>query len=232
MKEVKIYGYLSKIFGSSIKIYLSNKSNILDAIDCVKPGFRAKVMELIKQNKFYFINVERDYFEILPCILGSGFFSWVGDLWDGAVDVVQGVKQVVSDVWTTVKENIVHIGQIVLGVALLFVPGGQVYGATLIASGAYGMHKQHQANVEFRRKQQELAEALEKIKNKKYFTGGSSASSSLGAKSYAFNNKLNLSSQGNVVKIGYGEMTLGSFVLNFSLKSFSTQEVFAKNSYI
>lgn len=80
MTTVKIYGLLSKEFGTTIKIHLGKINDVLIAIDAVKNGFRKKVNELSRGNFNYSIEIDKKNktIHIIPTIGGSGkVWKWV-----------------------------------------------------------------------------------------------------------------------------------------------------------
>lgn len=92
MTTVKIYGLLSKEFGTTIKIHLGRINDVLIAIDAVKNGFRKKINELNKNNLNYSVEIEKrnKIIHILPIIGGSG------KAWKWIVTAVLVVAAVVS----------------------------------------------------------------------------------------------------------------------------------------
>ena len=92
MTTVKIYGLLSKEFGTTIKIHLGKINDVLIAIDAVKNGFRKKVNELSKSNFNYSLEIDKKNktIHILPIIGGSG------KAWKWIVTVVLFVAAVVA----------------------------------------------------------------------------------------------------------------------------------------
>lgn len=80
MTTVKLYGLLSKEFGSTIKIHLGKINDVLNAIDAIKTGFRKKINELnsLKFNYCLEIDKKNKIIHILPAIGGSGkVWKWV-----------------------------------------------------------------------------------------------------------------------------------------------------------
>lgn len=80
MTTVKLYGLLSKEFGSTIKIHLGKINDVLNAIDAIKTGFRKKINELnsLKFNYCLEIDKKNKTIHILPAIGGSGkVWKWV-----------------------------------------------------------------------------------------------------------------------------------------------------------
>jgi predicted phage tail protein len=77
---VKIYGFLAKEFGNTIKVHLGKISDALNAIDAIKNGFRKKINELNK-NKFnysVYFDSKNKILHILPMIGGnSKVWKWV-----------------------------------------------------------------------------------------------------------------------------------------------------------
>jgi len=72
MTEVKIHGYLSKIFGTSFKFHLGKMSDVVKAIDAIKPNFRKKLIELQSNGYIYSLEINGNSIDILPIINGSG----------------------------------------------------------------------------------------------------------------------------------------------------------------
>jgi predicted phage tail protein len=107
MTEVKIHGYLSKLFGSSFKFHLGKINDVVKAIDAIKPNFRKKLIELQSNGYIYSLEVHGNLINIVPVINGSGK-SWA---------------------------KVLSIILIVVGVVLLFIPGFQMMGIQLIMSG-------------------------------------------------------------------------------------------------
>jgi predicted phage tail protein len=110
MTEVKIHGYLSKIFGSSFKFHLGKMNDVVKAIDSIKSGFRKKLIELQSNGYIYSLEVNGNLINIVPVINGSG-----------------GVGRAFAKVLSVVL--------VVVGIVLLFVPGFQSLGIQLIMSG-------------------------------------------------------------------------------------------------
>ena len=72
MTEIKIHGYLSKIFGSSFKLHLGRINDVIRAIDSIRTGFRKKLIELESKGYHYCIENKNNLINILPAITGSG----------------------------------------------------------------------------------------------------------------------------------------------------------------
>jgi predicted phage tail protein len=73
MTEVKIHGYLSKIFGKScIKVHLGRLSDLLSTLDSIIPNFRKKVLELHSKGFLYEAKICENTIHIIPFIIGSG----------------------------------------------------------------------------------------------------------------------------------------------------------------
>ena len=105
MTTIKIHGYLSKIFGSSIRIHLGRTNDVLSAVDSIKHGFRKEVMNLQNKGFNYCIKKDGNIVNIIPLITGAG------------------------KVWA----RVISIVLVVVGVVLLYF--GNPYGASLIMSG-------------------------------------------------------------------------------------------------
>jgi predicted phage tail protein len=92
MTTVKIYGFLAKEFGSTIKVHLGKINDALNAIDAIKNGFRKKINELNKNKLSYCIEIDKKNktLYILPVIGGSG------KAWKWIVTVVLVIAAVVA----------------------------------------------------------------------------------------------------------------------------------------
>lgn len=107
MTEIRIYGYLSKLFGCSFKIYLGRLNDVIQAIDSIKSGFRQKIIELQSDGFSYCIQRVSNIINIIPFINGAGR--------------------------TFMK--VLSIVLVVIGVILLFIPGFQGLGVQMIQMG-------------------------------------------------------------------------------------------------
>ncbi len=107
MTEVRIYGYLSKFFGSKIKLHLGRLNDVFRAISAIKTGFREKVIELQNKGFHYTSSMENNIIHIFPTIVGCG----------------RALKWIVGAI------------MIIIGVVLLFIPGLQPIGMSFITSG-------------------------------------------------------------------------------------------------
>jgi predicted phage tail protein len=77
MTVIKFYGILAKNFGEKIKLHLGSRSNIIDAIDSIKQGFRKKLLQIRQEGNNYSFLFSKNGKEIniLPIICGS---KWIG----------------------------------------------------------------------------------------------------------------------------------------------------------
>lgn len=107
MTTVRIHGYLSKIFGNAFKINVGSINHIILAIDCVKNGFRKKIIELQSKGYNFSITKNNNIIDIIPIICGAS----------------RGFMRIFSVVL------------VVVGVILIFVPGCQMIGMNLISAG-------------------------------------------------------------------------------------------------
>ena len=92
MTTVKIYGFLAKEFGNTIKVHLGKMNDALNAIDAIKSGFRKKINELSK-NKFNYcvqFDSRNKILHILPVISGNS------KVWKWVVTVVLVIAAIVS----------------------------------------------------------------------------------------------------------------------------------------
>jgi predicted phage tail protein len=193
MTEVKIHGYLSKIFGSSFKFHLGKINDVIKAIDSIKPNFRKKLNELQSNGYLYSLNVRGNLIEIIPVVNGSG-----------------GIGRTFAKVLSVIL--------VVVGIVLLFVPGFQAVGMSLISSGLQlGMAAFFPPKI--------------KYPNTSSSVGGATFASESAGKSYIFSNISNLASQGSLISIGYGNFLAGSRVVNVSVKNYTTNQTFAQENY-
>lgn len=105
MTTVKIYGFLAKEFGNTIKVHLGKINDALNAIDAIKNGFRKKINQLSK-NKFNYcaqFDHKNKILHILPIIGGNS------KAWKWVVTAILVIAAVVSFAF----------GQIELGVLFL-----------------------------------------------------------------------------------------------------------------
>lgn len=103
---------------------------------------------------------------------------------------------------------------VVVGVVLLFVPGFQGLGLNLISMGLQiGM---------------QAFTPLPKLRfpSSSGSVGGSSFSARKGNKSFMFQNKENIASQGSLIRIGYGKLKINSNTISISIKNYSTNVTF------
>ena len=108
MTTVKIYGFLAKEFGSTIKVHLGKINDALNAIDAIKSGFRKKINELNK-NKFnysVYFDSRNKILHILPVIGGNS------KVWKWVVTVVLVIAAIVCFVF-----NMPQLGMMFLNAA-------------------------------------------------------------------------------------------------------------------
>jgi predicted phage tail protein len=72
MTTIIIHGYLSKKFGSHIKIHLGKINDALSAIDSIKNGFRQEIINLQNKGFNYCIKKQGNVLNIIPLIVGAG----------------------------------------------------------------------------------------------------------------------------------------------------------------
>lgn len=179
MTVIKFHGFLKKIYGEELKINLGNLNNVILAIDSIKKNFRKILNDLFSKGKNY--SIEIDYknkiINFVPAIMGSG------KVWNYIIGAVL----------------------IVVGVVLLFIPGMQYFGISLIVSGINMI----------------VMTALmktPKLPQSRVAVGGN-ASRAMRDGDPQFSN-LNSATQGSPIPIGYGKLKVGSQTVNYSQKSF------------
>jgi predicted phage tail protein len=184
MTEVRIHGYLSKFFDSKIKLHLGRLNDVFKAISAIKSGFREKVLELQNKGYYYTFKINQNSIDIIPYLTGAG----------------------------KVLRIVLAVVLIIVGVVLLFIPGFQGLGFTLITSGASL----------FLIKDPKLPSFNQTRVN----TGGAVLEGGSKSQSYIFSNNQNVASQGSLVPIGYGSFLLNSKIINVSVKNYPTSQSF------
>ena len=206
IKEVKLHGLLSNFFGDSIKINISNVKMIVDAIDCIKTGFRKKIKELFKDGFNYEIVEDlenKNCIHIVPSISGSGR---VGMYIVGAI-------------------------LIIIAVVMFFVPGLQ---PASVALANFVMLTLFSTGASLIITAATLPKAPQGETPRQTYqsVGGSAYTSGSEGQSYVFSNSSNMGTQGGQIPIGYGKFKIGSKILQASVFSYEMNQKFLTQSQI
>ena len=233
MTKIYLHGILKKEYQEFFCLNLKNAADLIDAIDCNRQGFKARVVEL--QNKCFFydiiVNKKRikslqdltgkpKRIDLVPAIAGSGpftpLFAAIGKI---ATGVGAAVVKGVNVVGPAIGKGFTAIGQ---GISNTFGAGaaggaggaGATAGAAAKGAGVFG----HIA------KSVGLAAIASMLAPKPDL--GLPAQQEISAmanaytQSYIFSSKNNLAQQGSFLPIGYGRLKVGSAVVQTSIKSF------------
>jgi predicted phage tail protein len=213
IKYIKITGILSKYFGELIKVNLSNVKYLLNALDCVKPGFRKKINELIQNGQNYSIVQNHNCIHLVPLIGGSGR---VGMIIAGIALIAIGI---VIAIVTYGSGSPISAFFFQVGVSL-FVSGSLI----LLQTFDNAMHlKGVPTNGD---PSKDVKKALGG------FVMGGEERVWKDNKSNVFDSTTNRKAQGIDIPIGYGKMKLPSMIISISVKNFSQSSAFLTQSMV
>ena len=233
MTKIYLHGILKKEYQEFFCLNLKNATDLIDAIDCNRHGFKTRIVQL--QNKCFFydiiVNKKRikslqdltekpKRIDLVPAIAGSGpftpLFAAIGKI---AAGVGAAVVKAVNVVGTAIGKGFTAIGQ---GISNTFGAGaaggaggaGATAGAAAKTGGIF-------ANVA---KSVGLAAVASLLAPKPDLGLPAqqevSAMANAYTQSYIFSSKNNLAQQGSFLPIGYGRLKVGSAVVQTSIKSF------------
>ena len=212
--NIKIHGFLGKIFGNNFKLHVGNLNLLINAIDSVKPGFRQKLKELNNEGFHYctFFDKKTNEMHIFPSIMGSG----------KTMTIIIGIILVVVAIVLAVVTFGAALASLsaLAGVVPSTVAGGfaalttlQVIGLTLSAMAfSAGVSLIVQGAMMTSRSEKSSASAV----------GGNAGRMSGGGKSYLFNSAGNKGLQGVKIPVGYGRARIGSKIIAVATKNYST----------
>lgn len=205
IKQVKIHGLLASFFGDVVKINISNINNIINAIDCIKSGFRKKMKELLEKGYNYDLVYDKENencIHIIPLISGSG----------------------------RVAMYIIGAILIVIAVVMMFVPGLQPASGALLTFVvttlfSTGVSLIITAATLPKTPQAETRQSYQNI-------GGSVLTKGVDGQSFIFSNEYNSGSQGSAIPLGYGKLKIGSRILQSTIFSYEMNQQFLTQSQI
>ena len=208
MTKIYLHGILEKEYQKFFCLNLKNASDLIDAIDCNRQGFKARILSL--QNKCFFydiiVNKKRiksfedlkekpKRIDLVPAIAGAG-------------PAIAGF--ITTTVVPTVTAVTSFIGQ-TLGAGFSAITGslGGIGGAGTFGNIAASVGLAAIASVLAPKPDLGLP-AQQEI----------SAVANALSESYIFSSKINLAQQGSFLPIGYGRLKVGSAVVQSCIKSF------------
>ena len=172
MREIRLYGELGKKFGKSFILDIRNAREAITALKAVVKGFAKYVGEHSEQGFHIFIDKQ--------------------DIGKDELENPVGTREIIKIV--PVVGGSGGIFKVIIGTVLLFVPGMQTVGISMILSGV--------AEILFAPPKPNSATQQEKVENKP---------------SYVFDGPVNTTAQGHCVPVAYGQLRVGSQVISAGL---------------
>jgi predicted phage tail protein len=203
MKEVILHGILAKEFGQSFEMQISRPKDCIKAINANLDNFINRINDLASQGFHYTIIVDNKKIQDIRELEIQNNFKRI-DL----VPLIVGSGAVIG-------------GMILTGLATTL--GGAAAGTAMAAWVAAGIGSVV-AGMVGGLVLTAVTMGLQMLLQEKP-DGPAAASSATSAikESFEFSNKANLASQGSSIPIGYGRLKVGSQVVQFTLKAFSSQ---------
>ena len=254
MTKIYLHGILEKEYQKFFCLNLKNASDLIEAIDCNRQGFKARLIQL--QNKCCFYDViinkkriksfkdlkeEPKRIDLVPAIAGAGpFAAIIGAFGTALGTAVTFAAQAITTVGSAIGQGFQAITSgLTKGLTNAFGAGAGAGGAGSAAAGGAaaakgaGIFSHIATSVGLAAIGAMLAPkpdlglpAQQKI----------SAQANAYTQSYIFSSKINLAQQGSFLPIGYGRLKVGSAVIQSSIKSFPLivpdQEALQSNSFI
>ena len=199
MTNIILHGLIAKEFGNSFTMDLRFASEVVDALDSIRDGFKIRINELASEGLHYCIIIDgkdtltmaqEDFLkkpekvDIVPQIIGSGPAA-IGT-------AILGAFQISA---TTVA------GSVGLSIAAFAI------GSVTMLAVSIGL-------------QMLLAPGRPNTTPGAKVDGPISATSRSLQESFTFSNKTNVASQGSPVPVGYGRLKVGSQIIQATTKSF------------
>ena len=234
MTKIYLHGILKKEYQEFFCLNLKNASDLIDAIDCNRHGFKRRIVEL--QNKCFFYDIIVDKkrikslqdltekpkrIDLVPAIAGSGPFHFIFAAIKYVAtqvipQIVTGIGQAVTKGFTAISQGISNTFGAGAGAGAGGAAGGAGATAATAAKGA-GVFGHIAKSVGLAAVASMLAPkpdlglpAQQEV----------SAMANAYTQSYIFSSKNNLAQQGSFLPIGYGRLKVGSAVVQTSIKSF------------
>ena len=244
MTKIYLHGILKKEYQEFFCLNLKNATDLIDAIDCNRQGFKTRIVQL--QNKCFFydiiVNKKRikslqdlkekpKRIDLVPAIAGSGpFIPIFSAIATGIGTVVSGIATAVGGIasgfgFTGLGNAITTFGSnFATGAANLF-GGAAAGGAAGATAGATAGAAAKGAGIFANMAKSVGLAAVASMLAPKPDLGlpaqqEISAMANAYTQSYIFSSKDNLAQQGSFLPIGYGRLKVGSAIVQTSIKSF------------
>ena len=225
MTKIYLHGILEKEYQKFFCLNLKNASDLIDAIDCNRQGFKARILSL--QNKCFFydiiVNKKRiksfedlkekpKRIDLVPAIAGAGpFFAGIAEV---ASLLITPITKAATFATNTLGAGFSALTGSLGGGAAGAAGTAGTAGAAAKGAGVFGSIA----------KAVGLAAVASMLAPKPDL--GLPAQQEISAvanaltESYIFSSKDNLAQQGSFLPIGYGRLKVGSAVVQTSIKSF------------
>ena len=197
MTEIKLYGLLGRIFGTSFKMYVNSAISVIKAIEANREGFIKKLYDLNADGYNYYIIINGkqinnkdefiekrniEYIEIIPAICGSG----------GAI-----VTAIAGAAFAKTTAGLIAAFIVNMAISTAISTGVSFIMASLNKQAAPPPQKGSYISV-----------------------GGATAIAEAKGRSYIFSNYQNTVAQGVAVPVGYGRMKISSKVIIAATKDY------------
>ena len=222
MTKIYLHGILKKEYQEFFCLNLKNASDLIDAIDCNRHGFKRRIVEL--QNKCFFYDIIVDKkrikslqdltekpkrIDLVPAIAGSGPFTFIFSAIAKAASFVatQVIAPIVSGIKTGIAKGFTAIGQ---GISNTFGAGAASGAGGMTSAGATATTAAKGAGVFGHIAKSVGLAAVASMLAPKPDLGlpaqqEVSAMANAYTQSYIFSSKNNLAQQGSFLPIGYGD---------------------------
>tara|TARA_R100000734_G_scaffold17851_1_gene14327 strand:+ start:3207 stop:3971 length:765 start_codon:yes stop_codon:yes gene_type:complete len=221
MTKIYLHGILEKEYQKFFSLNLKNASDLIDAIDCNRQGFKARILSL--QNKCFFydiiVNKKRiksfedlkekpKRIDLVPAIAGAGVFSAIGAVVSAVLAPVTAVTSFVGQTlgagFSALTGSLGGGAAGAAGTAGAAAKGAGVFGSIAKAVGLAAVASMLAPKPDLGLPaQQEISAVANAL-----------------TQSYIFSSKTNLAQQGSFLPIGYGRLKVGSAVVQSCIKSF------------
>lgn len=216
MTKIYIKGKLGKMYGNFFKINIKNTFDVFKALDCLREGFLKTYLDLHKNGEDYqlivdgkYLNSETEFIEIkkihsihiVPVVLGSFLFG-LGAMFVGSIAGSAFASTFVGIVVSKVIDVAISA---VISLAVNMLTASLMKQATPPTTAPIDM------------------------KSSTFGATGGTMGTTAGSRSYIFQNRGNVQSQGSPVTIGYGRVLIGTSTLMASMAVYPTSMQFEEN---
>lgn len=214
--NIKVHGFLGKIFGNKFKLHVGNLNLLINAIDSVKPGFRKKLKDLNDQGFCYCTFFDRDANEmhIFPSIMGSG----------KTLTIIVGIILIVVAIVVAIATFGAALASLsaLAGVVPSTVAGGFAALTTLQIIGLTVSMMTFSAGISLIVQGAMMSSRSDNKPSVSAVGGNAGRINAGGGKSYLFNSAGNKGLQGSKIPVGYGRVKIGSRIIGVATKNYST----------